>query len=43
MYLKDSQTVGDLTFGRVLNCKYLGVYINQQTNSHDKINKRIMT
>lgn len=42
MYLKDSQAVADLTFWRVLNCKYLGVYINQQTNSHGEINRRII-
>lgn len=35
MSLKDSQAVGDLIFVRLSNCKYLGIYINQQTNSHD--------
>lgn len=43
MSLKNSQAVGDLTFGWVSNCKYPRIYINQQTNSHDEINRRIVT
>jgi len=35
MYLKDPKAVGDLTFERVSNCKYLGVYV--------LINKQIAT
>jgi len=36
---QDSLVVGDLTFAGVLNIKYLGKNINQQTNSHKKINR----
>jgi hypothetical protein len=39
MYLKNSQAVGDFTFERVSNCKYLGIIlINKQTNSFEEIN-----
>lgn len=38
MYPQDFQVVGNFTFKREYNCKYLGVYINQQTNSLKEIN-----
>jgi len=40
-HVQDSLVVGDFTFEKVSNFKYLGVDINQQANSHEEINRRI--
>jgi len=40
-HIQDSLVVGDLSFKRISNFKYLGVDINQQANSHEEMNRKI--
>lgn len=35
-------SVGDITFEKVHNFKYLGVDVHEKANSHEKINRRII-